>query len=114
MSQKTYGVLRFVAGLTAIIGWIVVIIGALTLVVAFNQGIAFGFMGLLISGGIVLSGLIVVAAGQALDVFIDIARNTEPIEKLTSQMATLVEQNARVLSFFEHMSGKANTNTPLK
>ena len=103
-SEHRYGVLRSLSTFLGFAGWVQVFLGALVFIVGVLSGGVGIFSGLVGGIAVAISGLILVAIAQALDVFIDIALNTAPI-------AQLVGQNAAMVAFFDNFK---NRNSSVK
>jgi hypothetical protein len=108
--MKNYGAMRFVAGVMQLMGWLTVLLGVLAFVLNLggpsvpNLGLT-GIGALLIGGGVVLTGIFTIAAGQMVVALADMATNSWHLREIA-------ENAKRTVGFFEHIASPPAANIP--
>ena len=111
--MNKYTALRFISALLKFFGWCVFVLGAITFVIGFvslagmsheSDAISLGFsgaggiMGVTIGVSVMIFGLISVAFGEIIRVFMDIEANTRLVAKDTSAVDKESSENKRMVA----------------
>ena len=111
--MKQYGALRAISGILKFVGWLTIILGGLFLVVTFaatshnayttpySAAGGASLVAIAITITIWIFGLLILASGELIEAVADIAINT-------AHLSSIAQSSERTVSFFEHMSAKAN------
>jgi hypothetical protein len=104
--MKNYGALRVIAGITIIVGWLIIVFGVLACVGVFLAPDQTAGLSIISAIAVALSflifGLIFIASGELLQAIVDIAINSASLPRIEQSAARTVE-------FFERMSANANS-----
>jgi hypothetical protein len=112
--MKNYGALRFISGVLKFVGWLTVVGAGLFVLIAllgtantpsysspYSSHVGVVLITLGIAFALFLSGILIVACGELIDAIVDIATNT-------AHLPAMAVNAERTVSFFDHMSARAN------
>jgi hypothetical protein len=117
--MKKYSALKFIAGLLKFVGWAIIAIGVVMLIAMvasqnstasyspYASPILVNLMMIAVLALVFVSGIAMIASGQLIDLFIDIAVSTAVLPQVASN-------TAQTVNFFSHLSNRANSTAPVK
>ena len=89
--EKKYEALRFISKVQVVVGRIVIILGFIASVVIMDTNGGLGILGLITS---IFVGLVLIAMGELIQVFIDIEENTRNSDKNKVQLTSSTNTNS--------------------
>src|SRR4051794_11885414 len=88
--MREYGTARTIGEFVAAAGWVIVALGIILLLVAFDtMRSGFGMLTLTPAIGIILGGLLLICQGQLTQAVVDTADNTAELAKSTAELVRL-------------------------
>ncbi len=119
LEPDKYGALRSISGILVFVGWLLLVAGLIGAVFGLLEmtsaqqtygpgsvNLAFGFSKMIAGITALVTGVLVIAMGQVIRLFIDIALQTAPI-------ALIAENSSKTVAFFERVNSRVSPGSPI-
>jgi hypothetical protein len=119
LEPDKYGALRSISGILVFVGWLLLVAGLIGAVFGLLEmtsvqqtygpgsvNLAFGFSKMIAGITALVTGVLVIAMGQVIRLFVDIALQTAPI-------ALIAENSSKTVAFFERVNSRVSPGSPI-
>ena len=119
LEPDKYGALRSISGILVFVGWLLLVAGLIGAVFGLLEmtsaqqiygpgsvNLALGFGKMIAGITALVTGVLVIAMGQVIRLFVDIALQTAPI-------ALIAENSSKTVAFFERVNSRVSPGSPI-